>query len=263
MKKALSILLILIATSAFSAEPIQLARMNPAMLAGVGAGTSDPCGCATTTYMFCYTGDYPSNAIKACYTNGTATADGTEVDTGTNVSVSADYIQYTALDNYVSWPVTGGDAFTSSAGTLYFTITITDGNANSDLDTNTLMEIYGNSGNYIYVYSLDVNNAIIISWRDNSGTVQTLAHATSISLGTTYRIGYSWNTSGDVHSVSVVSVGNAASWTDSTGATLNAWATAPAQIVVGEKIMNSQYDIIQIKDIYIFSGVKAADPLEE
>ncbi len=260
--------LILILFLLFALPTLVFGWMNvTTVVGGVGATPSDPCSSATATYAFAYTGNHASGAGYACYkSSGTVSAENlTEVDTGTNVSISADYIQFTAADNYVSWPVTSGSnvAFASgTAGTIYFTYTCVDGDANPDLDANTLIEIRRDASNYVYLYTVDAGNAIVAKWRDNGGTAQTLTSTVSMSLNTAYRIGYSWNAAGDVHSVSVTTVGAATSWEDSTGATLNAWAAESSTIVVGDNAMtNTNPDINRVTDIYIFTGAKATDPL--
>jgi hypothetical protein len=233
---------------------------------GVTAAT-DACGVSTSlSYAFAYTGNHASGAGYACYkSTGTVSAENlTEADTGTNVTISADYVQFTAADNYVSWPVASGSntGFSSSAGTIFFTYTVVDGDANSDLDANQPIEIRQGSGNYIYITTVDTGNYIQCKWRDNTGTAQTITSSVGMSLNTAYRVGYSWNAAGDVHSVSVVTLGSATSWEDSTGATLNAWVAEPTTIVVGDDgNIYSNPDTNRVTDIYIFSGVKATDPL--
>lgn len=235
---------------------------------GYAAAATDACGVSTSlSYTFAYTGNHASGAGYACYkSTGTVSAENlTEVDTGTNVTISADYVQFTAADNYVSWPVTSGSntAFASgTAGSIFFTYTPVDGDSNTDLDTNTLLEIRRDANNYVYIYTVDAGNAIVAKWRDNGGTVQTLTSTVSMSLNTAYRIGYTWDATNDTHSVSVVTLNSATSWEDSSGATLAAWAAEPTTIVAGDNAMtNTNPDVNRVTDIYIFTGAKATDPL--
>lgn len=269
MKRILiAIQILFLASPLFAAEPIRIA-MSPAFstFAGAGVAAADPCGCATTTYMFCYTGDYSGDADKACFTNGTASKDGTEVDTGTYVAISSDYISIDAqLDNHVYWEISSGDGFTSTKGTIFFSIYVTDGNANSDWDLFQLFEARYDANNYLYIAGTDGTSSkgnLYAVWRSLGGTTQTLTATIATDLGAWYRVGYTWDTTnGDgVHSISAVAITSATSWEDGTGTTLDAWTGEPSNIYVGERSYNQAVDARLIKDVYIFSTYKATDPL--
>ena len=255
MKKILIILFLLIATPSFAWTPCMTAVVSSG-----GAASADPCGCPTSTYMFCYTGDYSGDTDKACFTNGTAAKDGEEVDTGTNVSITSTSISFTAVDNYVQWALSSKDGFDSTAGTIFFSVYI---NGGGDVNSNSLIElIYSQATDRLAIQSLDSGNLVRIAWEDNNGGAVGQDSVAALTENTWYRIGVAWNTVGtDMISVSVVAVGNATSWVDGNGDEIAPFATEPAYIVVGEKASTlSTPDACQIKDIIILNTYKGTDP---
>jgi len=239
-------------------EPLQLARMSGPML-GSGVVAADPCGCQASSYLFCYTGDHASGAGYACFTSGANAKDATEVDPGTNVSVSTDYVAVTGKDSYVQWGVSSNDGFSSSAGTLYFSVYVVDG-GNSRID------------NYLVWFEIvdDINNNLLVyvttvSW-NGQGTTAKITKTSALNLATWYRVGVAWDAAGNNLSLSIVSLGSSHSWEDGYGLTIDTFVASADLIRIGEKIFGLEYiipyaDTSRIANVVIFNSYKAPDPL--
>ena len=221
-------------------------------------GAVDPCGAATATYMMVYTGDYSGDTDKACFTNGTASKDSTNGGTPT---FSADYVEFTAANVYASWAISGKDGFDSAIGTLCFTVTIVDGDANTDVDANYLIEIRYDPNNYLTIGSIDVADKIQVGWKSNSLTTIGLTSATSLTLGNAFRVCASWDAANDHIAYSMVAKGSATSWQETTSTNVDVWAAEPTDIKVGEYYAGAtNVDINRVADLYIFSTYQATDP---
>lgn len=242
-------------------EPVQLARMNPAML--VSGGGAAPYTCATGTYMFWYDGDYSGDTDKACLTNGTASEDGSI----SGATVSSDYIEIQANDQYVEWANDSEVALTDSAGTVFFSIYVVDADSNSDVDTSQILEAYTNTNNYLYCSISDTTNKVYCSQRGAGGTSIAISTQATLSVGAWYRVGYSWTISGQSHAAIIASgEGAISSWAGATEEAEYTSAWTVPNFVVGEKGASGisggvTTDYIRVKNVIITSGYKDADQL--
>ncbi len=260
MKRLCLILFVLLlAAPAMAEEPLQLARMSGPML-GSGVVAADPCGCQASSYLFCYTGDHASGAGYACFTSGANAKDATEVDPGTNVSVSTDYVAVTGTDSYVQWGVSSNDGFSSSAGTLYFSVYVVD-DGNSDVDNLVWFEIVDDVNNWLLVYVTNASNTFTVHW-NGQGTIAKITKTSALNLATWYRVGVAWDAAGNNLSLSIVSLGSSHSWEDGSGLTFDTFAASADLIRIGENIYGTgSDDTSQIANVVIFNSYKASDPL--
>lgn len=239
---------------------LNVSAMSPAVLgcAGGSAGVADPCGCLASTYMLCYTGDYSGNAAVACKTNGAGTVTGTVVD----ATVSADYVSVSANNDYISFAVTDGDIINDELGTIFFSVYITD-EGDATVEDNALIEV--NTA----VFTEDKIFCVVLGASDkircyheggNAGDISATSSST-ITTGAWYRVGYTWDTTNDKHSVSLVTKTSATSWTEESEA-LTPFTNQPTAVKIGELSSGiPANDIpILIADMVILSTYQATDP---
>lgn len=256
MKRLCLILsVLLLAAPAMAEEPLQLARMSGPMLGASAA--ADPCGCPTSTYMLCYTGDYPGDATKACYNSG----DVKDAATSSADTITSDYVVYDAKDENISWAVSSGDILSDVQGTLFFTYT-TPSILSGD---NTLFEVFGSSENFIRVFYYGGSNYIRAYHKGNNNVQYVSQTAVTLSGATSYRIGYTWkvgNPGG--HKLSVVALGNDPTWTaedDSNKLTSFNVSYPPPYVSIGERSSGfTVTDMNTVSDLIITSGYGDDDP---
>lgn len=253
MKRLLIILALLIAL------PCE-ARMSVGIVGSGGvAAAADPCGCPTSTYMFCYTGDHASGTGYACFTNGTATKNGTVVD----ATISTDYVSYSAVNDYIEWAVSSDDGVNDELGTLYFSAYLTD-EGDATLEGGAIIEIFSgtDANNKILLYSYAANTGAR-GFHVGTATSHNVIGTGSLTTGAWFRYGLSWNVATSKLSVSIVALGSAHSWVEEADA-LVAFdgAAQPTVIRIGESTSGlSVRDIpVLIKNVIILGTYQAADP---
>ena len=216
--------------------------------------------------MFSYTGDYTADTDKACFTNGTASKDGTIL----TATVDASYVTWSTAGDYILWAVSSGDGVSSTQGTIFFSLYVVD-----TVGDGTAIEIGRDTwdgDNYIRitVYGTDDKiRAYHVSDPDGDTTEnsQNVISTGGITANTWYRVGYTWkvgNPGG--HRVSVVALGNDPSWeAEADSNTLTDFnASLPIQnIVVGNKgIPATPGEARRVANVVILSGYAADDPLQ-
>jgi len=232
--------------------------------------TSVAASCPEGKYQFYWNGDYSGDTDKACFDNGTATKDGTTAGTP---SLSADYLEVNALNEYLKWAVANRDGVSEAQGTLYFTARVAD-DGDADLENMTFAEVYVDGNNYILFYITGSTNKFTMAHK-GSGTSKTLSKTETISFDTWYRFGATWDTTTSPGrlSLSMLACSDAgsdcavstpvASWQATTG-TLRNFVNAPDDIALGENACGlGQQETLRIKDVIITSGYQDADLLNE
>ena len=263
MKKTIIIIALLLALPSLCfAGSLQEKQM--AVIAKKNTTTVDPCSSPTSTYMFSYTGDYSGDTDKACFANGTTSKDGTIVD----ATISASYIEYAAVNDYISWAVASGDGATDTQGTIFFSLYLVDGS--SGVVDNSVLEIgvdTWNTNNYIVCYVLGSADTIRCLHNGNNNVQSTTGAASSLTVDAWYRIGYTWKT-GDPggHKISIVALGNDPSWSAEADPNLLTAFTEGVviqHILFGEKDYSSAVGhTTRIANAIVLSGYGSDDPLQ-
>lgn len=243
-------------------DPVQLARMSPAILGASSGAVAYTC--ATGTYMFWWDGDYSGDTSMACSASGAATKTGSSSG---DVSIDANYVRITDVNSYLRWEIVAEDIFNDSQGTIFFSVYFVD-EGNGDLDDDAIFEIYKDTNNYLGCWATDSDNKVKCQVRGNGNTAQNVSTASTLSTGNWYRIGYSWQTGADAggkHSI-VIQSGETAvsSWDAEVENTedLDDWGSAPQYVTLGENQLGiTLVDDVRIKDVIITSGYKDADQL--
>jgi len=219
----------------------------------VRGGGGDPCGCSGT-YTFCYTGDHASGTTYACYDSG---ASNEAASANTADSVSTDYMEYDATNEYLEWTESG---LVDDAGqTIFFSVYFIDRDSDSTVGTCNLMESYYDASNYIKV----VYQSGYFRFYYYDGSISDVYKALTPSFTTWYRIGVTWDVANDKYSISVVTLGSSPSWNEQTGEGLSAMTADPLSVVLGEDAGGNGVDErIRNKDAIIVGGYQSADPLE-
>ena len=225
-------------------------------------GSADPCSCAGSTYMFCYTSKYSGDDAKACFTNGTLTKDGSE---NGGILVDEFGVTHDAANKYITWVVAGGDGINGSvAGTLYVSLYLVD-EGNADVDTNDFFEASGDANNRIKIYTHDGSNSVYGYFR-SQGNTQDLGAGIALSFETWYRVGYSWEPGADAagkHSISVVTLGNDQNFATEHTEDLDTMTTAIDDVTMGENEAGTgMTDTVWTRDLIILSGYQTDDPLQ-
>lgn len=223
----------------------------------IGSGITSVYTCASGTYMFDYDGDYNGDTDKACFTDGGANKDGTIVD----ATVTSDYVEYSASDDYITWDVASEDGICDTLGTIYFSVYIVD---DGDIGENALIESI-NGNDKLAVFTNDSTNGVYGMHAGNNGAhVMYVASAMGFTIGTWVRVGHSWQTGigGNDHALAINAVGAATTWQDEDDDDLLAWNANPDDITIGENAIGKTVnDTVRIKDVRILSTYKATDPL--
>jgi len=149
----------------------------------VKPSSADPCttaGC-TGTYDGCWTGDYDDGGAdtdKICINSGASTADGSlngSPDISSSYGETGNGIRFDVTDESLEWPVTSGNIFTSSSGTVCLNIYLQDSTQQI-----MLFEAYTNSSYELRFYTEidntvtcrhEGNNVVVDTGTDNSDTV--------------------------------------------------------------------------------------------
>ena len=211
--------------------------------------------CPTGTYLFAYDGDYTGEVKQACFTNGTANKLGTENDPGTNITVSADYVEFDALNANLTFAVTGDDGLDDQEGTIYFSIYIV-----TTAGSNNLIESFPASLPDQNGIKILTSTGQLIGFIE-AGNVQHSTYGSTLSPDTWYRVGYAWKVggAGANHSISGVTLGSVHSWADDEDA-LDATAWTPDDFTIGENYGgNVVENTIRIKDVLVVPTFKGTD----
>lgn len=252
MKRLLLILLLLPSLAWGSDLGQDYARMNPYILGGGVSAAAEP-GCVAGT-TFSYNGDHSSGATYACDSAGAALS-GTLSDPAPTVTTSS--VTYNAVNTYIRWAVDSSEVNGSTTGTVYFTYVVPDPRTDNDL-----VQLVNSGGDYrIYIY---VNGGYLEARHNANGTHGYYeARSPSLTAGSTYRIGYTWDVPNDKTCISTVTPVGAESWREEDTDDMTTFASAINQVTIGEDISGfanvAQTNIIS--DLVILSGYKAADPL--
>ena len=213
--------------------------------------TTAASACWSGTYMFAYNGDYTADTDKACFTNGDVNKDGTVVD----ATVTSDYVEYSAVNDYVEWVVSAEDGFSDEQGTVYLSLFIVDDGA---VGENQLMEFFGDANDYMKIQTFSSAVFGAYHFSETEGSDYTVG--SEVLADTWYRLGIAWKTGTGDPDFSA-SMNGGSSWADDTDG-LEAWTDAVTAIRIGEKDSGENVsDTVRIKDVVILSTYKAADIL--
>lgn len=219
----------------------------------IGQPTGSPCvtaGCSGT-YMACYTGAYAGDTDKMCINSGASTADGTAnngasfgaVTGGGNGCITA------GADDNCSWPITAGDIFSSSEGTVYLDIRF----AANTADTYFWGASY-NTDNRIRAYRKFSNSTIHLEHTGNNVDVANQS-ADTVNIETWYTIGLAWSVASNQTSIKI----GAGDWTNDVDAdAVTAFTSEPTVMLVGWT--SACIDVIEVKNVYSLAGYKTAHP---
>ena len=250
MKKLIVILMLLFPAHLLAQEMVGVTTMS-----GVTWGDALS-SCYVGTYSFAYDGDFTGDTDAACFTSGGANKQGTV----TADTVSTEYIEYNAVDEYVTWAVAGEDGVSDEGPhTVFLSLYVSD-DGDTNMETNALFEVVADADNNLDCRVADTGDAVSCVMEFQT-TLKTKTSTVTLSFDTWYRVGYSWQTgeAGNDHATSVVTVGSEASWEEDDD-DLGVWGSAPTEITVGEKESAlAVNDTVRIKDVCILSGYKATD----
>lgn len=220
----------------------------------IGSGIESGTGCQSGTWTFAYNGDHPTGTNYAC-DSAQAALEGTVVD----ATVSADYVEYSGIDDYIKWTIDSSE-MSYSAGTLYasFYLVTSAGDC-------PIIEIYVDANNYIVCSAYDQDDRIICYFMGSSTVQGHASDNSSTSADTWLRLGYSWQTGADAggkHSISVVAEG-APSWGADSNEDLDDWTSAADSLVLGEDQnphLAGPNITGRIRNVAIVSGYQGTDP---
>lgn len=247
----------------FLASPVN-AGISVTIIGGE-AGAPPPADCSSGTYEIGYNGDHSSGANYICYESGGAS----EVATANTADVvSSSYVEYNAVDENLTFTITGDiSAGLDSEGSVFFTVysdtaIVGDGAA---------IEIRYDNANYIIVY-VDSTAKLEGGANSENGTWQVTRGDVVMDANTWYRCGYTWQTGADAGGKHCVTC-------EASETALTAWDTVnnedvedlddwtdtdpvdPAYFVIGENLGGTVAQKTRIKDVYVTTGYAAADPL--
>lgn len=252
----LLVLLILLATSPVFAG---VALMGEEGLTPDAAPGGD---CQAGTYIAAYNGDHSSGADYICYQGLTASEEAGATQ-GTPNTLDANYVEFDAKDEGIKFSETG--VFPVSAGSLYFDFYIADGNANTDIDANQLLENRFDASNKMWVVTLDSGNKLRVLWESANNQILVDCDAYNFQLNTWYRAGLTWQVSTNTVEVAARAAGETITWDESdlcynTG-TSTGTMSAPGEITIGESESNQSInDDVRIRDLAIVNTYQGTDP---
>lgn len=191
MKKTFIGLLILVLSAwaqyVFSAEPIQLARMNGYVAAGVGAASCDYAICSAGCKLFSWdaastTISGESGGSEPCSMGDKTATLGGEADLTSNVGyITLLDTSNNGNDNY-KFATSAYDIFPSSDLTVEMTI-----NLSAITNGGVLLDMFYDSNNY-FIVSLLATNDIRVRHRGAGATVVDKAFDVNLSTGTSYNL---------------------------------------------------------------------------
>jgi hypothetical protein len=236
----LLLLFLLIASPLYSAELVGF---------GGAGGTSD---CPSGTYKFFWNGDYPSDTVKGCFTNGTVTKEGTQTGgtIGTAYGQTGNGYRVTAVDQRITWAVSGDDGISATVGTVWMSIYL-DGVGSvctffeSAIDAQNYLEFVTNSSRYLMGYY------------EGQDVMQLVSAGASyaVPLDTWTRVGYSWDDTNNKHSVKV----GTNPWVQDSE-TLTSWTSSANSLSIGEYLSGGTSCTVYIDNVYVLGGYQENDP---
>jgi len=249
MKKIITIIIIILLLPALCFAGA-LQEKQKSCIAKKNGSAADPCSCQGTTYMFCYTGDFSADTDKACFTNGTASKDGTP---NSAISVSANYLEWASTYDRLTWAISSDDGVSDSLGTVYF-----DYYAVSAVGDQEVFRVVGDATNDIYIRVSGTSDTVKCSHTGN-GTAQTVNSTATVVADAWYRIGYSWDTANNKHSVSVVTKTTSAKGWEEDSEALEDWTTQPSALSAGD-VVGAATGTVRMRDVIVLSTYQATDP---
>lgn len=260
--KIIGLVLLIISISCTTFAEFTEARMSIQVFGGAqpSAPSADPCGCPVTTYMFCYTGDYAGDTDKACFENGSVTKDGT---TAGSITLSSDYVLVESNNSYITWSVSNPNQFNTTTGTIFLSFYVVD-DGDTDLEQVQIFEAYIDANNKLGCYTNGSGNYMTCVHTGSSTTQSINTANNSVLISTWYRLGYTWSATADgtgaKHSISLVEVGSATSWSEVEEG-LKIWASNTDDITIGEKDLGaSMVDDVRVKDVIVLVDYQGTDP---
>jgi hypothetical protein len=260
MKKAFIGLLILVLSAwaqyVFSAEPIQLARMNPYVAGGAGAASTTYTDCSQIgSHAFVYFGDYTGDTDKGCKGSSTAldgTLSGATVvaggtDPGTASPTSAgNVLKLAASNDYLRWSISSGDIFSSSEGQACF-----DFYLNASTGANTMYLSYTSARNIDKITFIS-NNTVAYTHIGNSVNT-TMVTSAKFNDATWTHLCVRWSVSNNQIGIKV----GEGSWeVDADADDVTAHATEPSYVYAGYGALTaSEYIYIDNLTIDKASGI--------
>lgn len=259
MKKLLIVLFLLFLIPFNSSE----AKRGDAAIIAVLSASSGGGDCPTGTYEAAF-GAVGAGNDYFCYEDGSANEQGT---TGGTPTVDGSGITYSSTGDNINVTITGDiSAGIGDEGTLYFTLT-TPTTLTGD---SYMFTLYYDGSNQIFVW-LESADSKPWAGHTGSGTAQQVKGPAALSMGgTTYRIGYSWQTGADAGGVhSIISQAGATAistpWSGEFEQTedLDAFASDPTTFYVGDGRSDgvSITGSMTITDVRLVTGYQGADPL--
>lgn len=211
MKRRISVLLILsilLCVSIGYAENVFVINMGR-LASGGGAPPGDPCSCPTSTYQFCYTGDYIGDPNVACVWDGSYTLSAYDI---TADICNSSYIQFDNSNEYVYF--NDPNLVNDTAGTIFFNVKMIDKDSDSDIGNCLLLEIFADADNRIIVQTANASNAIQLIHEGQNNATSHICTDTITFDPNIYRVGVTWTTASanpDVK-ISCVRDGNPTHW---------------------------------------------------
>lgn len=220
-------------------------------VAGQTVASGGEAGCYTGA-TFSYNGDHTSGDTYACDSEGNAIA-GTVQD----ATVSADYVTYSTVNDYIKWSIDEGstatDEIDESIGTIYVDVYVVD---DGDIGVNVFLEVAGDSENFISL--MTAGSDLYYTRRDgNNNTDEAYAITKgALSPDTWYKVGYSWDTANSKHAVNV----DGGTW-DEDSETMDAFTTTISKISIGEEVSQmSHQDTVRVRNLIVLDGYQETDP---
>jgi hypothetical protein len=220
----------------------------------VGKGGAAVADCPVGTYLFAWDGLHADGSTVACFADGASSAahDATE---GT-YTIASGVMTTDNNDERFTHNATGDDIIADQQGTVWFSVYVSDG-----ADRRVVWESNNDPSNFIYIEVLATE--ALSGHHRGSGGGNNIVTSAAISTGTWVRAAYSWQTGVDAGGTHAICVG-ANCWAtpdDDDTEDLDAWSSDPNDVTIGENDTGLTFDEeIKVKDVYITSGYKDADP---
>ncbi len=238
------------------------AHAHAGMLIKKAAGTLT--FCPSGTYEIGYDGDHDSGAEYFCIESGPTSEAGVETDSGTNVTVTSDYVAIApSSNNNLIFNLTGKiSADIDSEGTLFFSVFAVD---DSSFGSSTILEISYDPSEFLYC-KMDGVFTRIRCFHYGGIDSANVASGTK-AVATAYRCGYTWSASTDYNAIKCVTSG-AVTWgspDDEDNETVAGFdsggAVDPNTLSIGEDVSGATLnDTIRTYDVFLVPGYKATDP---
>jgi len=213
-------------------------------------------GCVSGA-LFTYNGDHTSGTDYACDSAG-AGLDGTIVD----ATVSADYVEFSAVNDYLGWTIDTSEINTS-VGTMFCSVYIIDRDTDTNISDAVIFESYNDANNYFKCLVAGTQDEIQCT-HVGTGTSSAALSTHVLSFDQWYRIGFSFDAANDTISVQTVELGSAFDWTGGEDAeSVDVWASAIDEFRIGElECGSSVNETLRVKDCVFVNGYEASDPME-